>query len=130
MRFTQAEVDAYEERKRASEARRRAGLGLVTPFSAPVREAQSPDVERPLCHASVEPLQRETLYTGRVSVRIISHRRRLCDPDGLVGKWFLDAARYARLIREDDAASITYEISQVKVKTKEEEGTEIIITPL
>jgi len=64
MRFTQAEVDAYEERKRASEARRRAGLGLVTPFSALVREAQSPDSKRPICHAPLEPVQGETLYSA------------------------------------------------------------------
>lgn len=95
-----------------------------------VYETQSPHVERIVRDAPLEPVQRETYYPGRCAVSIVSYRRRLCDPDGLIGKWFLDAIRFAGLIREDDAGSITYTISQVKVRTKDEEGTEIVITPL
>lgn len=74
--------------------------------------------------------QRKTLYTGCVSVRITSYRRRLCDPDNLVGKWFLDAARYSCLIADDRPEDISYIIAQKKVATKEEERTEILIIPL
>ena len=67
--------------------------------------------------------------SGRSKVSITSFRRRLCDPDGLCGKYALDCCRYAGFLRDDTAAEISYSISQVKVKTKEEERTEITIRP-
>lgn len=78
----------------------------------------------------LEPPQGETLYSGRVSVRIVSHRRRLLDPDNLCAKWFLDACRYSRLISDDRPEDITYQVSQIKVRTKAEEHTEVILTPI
>ena len=64
---------------------------------------------------------------GRVSFRITSFRRRLLDEDNLVGKWFTDCCRYAGYIRQDTPDAISYEIRQIKVKTKQEERTEIEI---
>ncbi len=127
MRMTLADLERLGFDKDGNRLLRKKHEQTTTPI---IREAQSPNVERSFFDAPLEAVQGKTLYTGRVSVCIVSHRRRLCDPDGLVGKWFLDAARYACLIREDDAKSITYSISQIKVATKDEEGTEIIITPL
>jgi len=80
-----------------------------------------------------EPLeqnQRETFYTGSVSVCITSYRRRLLDPDNLCGKYFLDAARYSMLIADDTPEKVSYTIKQVKVRKKEEEKTEIVILKL
>ena len=66
-------------------------------------------------------------HTGRVPVRITSFRRRLLDPDNLCFKYGLDCCRYANLIRSDTPDAISYEIRQIKVKTREEERTEIEI---
>lgn len=94
------------------------------------RETSRAESEQTLRPPSVEPPQGETLYSGRVSVRVVSYRRRLLDPDNLCAKWFLDACRYARLIRDDRPQDITYSVSQEKVACKEEERTEILISPI
>jgi len=62
-------------------------------------------------------------------VSIVSFRRRLLDIDNLYGgvKYFVDSLRYEGLIRNDDPESITLNVSQIKVKTKQEERTEIEI---
>lgn len=65
--------------------------------------------------------------SSRVFVRITSFRQRLIDPDNLVGKYFLDACRYAGLLRDDKESEITYEITQVPVVSKSEQRTEIEI---
>jgi hypothetical protein len=98
------------------------------------RKTSSPDIERPVCDAPLEAQKGKGEDAGGVperakaDVRITSFRRRLCDPDNLVGKYFLDCCRYAGLLRDDTAAEIDYRITQVKVKTKEEERTEIQIS--
>lgn len=92
--------------------------------------ASRAESQSPLRHESLAASQRETLYAGRVHVRITSYRRRLLDPDNLTAKWFLDACRYARLIRDDKPEDITYQVGQEKVARKEDERTEIIIEPL
>ena len=66
-------------------------------------------------------------HTGCVPVRITSFRRRLLDPDNLVGKFFLDCARYSGLLKSDTADAVSYSIRQIKVKTRKEERTEIEI---
>lgn len=70
-------------------------------------------------------------HPHRIAVCITSFRRRLLDPDNLIGgaKYFVDGLRYAGLIPGDNPEQITLEVSQVKVKTKHEERTEIEITP-
>ncbi len=72
---------------------------------------------------------REEGYSVRCEVRIVSFRQRLLDIDNLYGgvKYFVDSLRYAGLIYNDDPESITLHVSQVKVKTKQEERTEIEI---
>lgn len=62
----------------------------------------------------------------RVRVRVVSFRSRLCDPDNLCPKYFVDCLRYAGLITDDTPELITLEVSQVKVK-RGEERTEIEI---
>lgn len=73
---------------------------------------------------------REALYPARVSVCITSYRRRLLDPDNLIPKWFLDSCRHSQLIRGDSPEDITLQVTQQKVKKKEDERTEITITPI
>jgi len=64
-------------------------------------------------------------HPGRRTVRIVSFRRRLLDPDNLCPKYFIDALRYEGLIRDDTAKDIELTVSQVKVRAKSEERTEI-----
>lgn len=102
-------------------ATKQASAGRKAPCTKPKQIVQD---------APVAKVERKTLYTGRVLISIISYRRRLCDEDGLIGKWFLDAARYACLVRDDSPEFVSYNISQVKVEAKEEERTEIIFEPV
>ena len=67
---------------------------------------------------------RETRDAGRVRVRLVSHRARLCDPDNLCPKYFVDCLRYAGLIADDTPEHITLELTQVKCR-RSEERTEI-----
>lgn len=61
----------------------------------------------------------------RFLVRITSVRSRLGDPDGIVGKWHLDALRYGGCLQDDTAELLTYEVSQRKCLKGEEEHTQI-----
>lgn len=67
----------------------------------------------------------EVKDTGRFLVRIVSVRKRLADPDGLVPKWHLDALRYAGVIPDDTAEVLELSVSQRKCAKGEEERTEI-----
>lgn len=66
----------------------------------------------------------------RFLVRITSVRSRLGDPDGIVGKWHLDALRYAGCLQDDTAELLNYEVSQRKCSKGEEEHTEIEVYKL
>ena len=80
---------------------------------------------------SLEPEQRKAYYSGRCLVRITSYRcGRQCDPDNLVGKWYLDSLRYAGIIADDRPEDIDYQIQGRRVATKKEERTEIEVIPL
>lgn len=61
----------------------------------------------------------------RFFVRIVSVRKRLSDPDGLVPKWHLDALRYAGVITDDTAEVLELSVSQRKCRKGEEETVEI-----
>lgn len=61
----------------------------------------------------------------RFLVRIVSVRKRLGDPDGLVCKWHLDSLRYAGIISDDTAKVLDLQVSQRKCYKGEEEHTEI-----
>lgn len=105
MKWTREAYEAYEARRAASRAK------------------PKPAVRK-------EPLGEETGKAGdtsRVLVRITSFRRRLLDPDNLCPKYFIDCLRYAEIIPDDRAEDIRLEVSQVKVKSKSDERTEIEI---
>jgi len=63
--------------------------------------------------------------TSRSVVRVTSYRCRETDPDNLFCKWAIDGLRYAHLIPDDSGKHIELHVSQVKVKKKSEERTEI-----
>lgn len=73
-------------------------------------------------------LEGETLHPNSVHVIIVSYRRRLLDPDNLCPKYFIDCLRYAGIIKNDTPDDIHLHVGQRKVKTKQEERTEIEIT--
>ncbi len=92
--------------------------------------APSPITKRPVRDAALAEGEGEKGYTGRVSVRITSFRRRAIDPDNLCGKYALDCLRYSGILRDDRAAEIEFSTAQKKVARKEEERTEIEISPV
>jgi hypothetical protein len=55
---------------------------------------------------------------------------RLRDPDNTVVKWLVDAIRRDGYIRDDTEADILLNVRQVKVRTKEQQGTLVEIVPL
>lgn len=69
---------------------------------------------------------RETRDAGRVRVCVVSFRARLCDPDNLCPKYFIDCLRYAGLIVDDAPDCITLEVRQVRCR-RHEQRTEILI---
>jgi len=86
--------------------------------------------------SNVEPIARhESIQAGRhptfdsqVDIRIVSHRTRLADADGISGKAAIDGLVYAGVIRDDspkEVREVSY--SQIKVKNKNEEKTVIQI---
>lgn len=71
--------------------------------------------------------QAETRHPGKYVVRVTSHRVRLLDSDNLVPKWHVDALRYAGCLPSDAPDRADIITTQKKVRTKEEERTEIVI---
>jgi hypothetical protein len=107
-RWTQADYDAYENR----------------------RLAKGAEPKRPVRHEPVATTPREDTHPGRIRVRITCLRRRLIDPDNLCPKYFIDCLRFAGIIPNDRAQDIILEVEQFKVSTpKDRECTEITITP-
>ncbi len=88
---------------------------------------QSPKPKRPAVHEPLAKEEGEGGYTGRILVRVTSFRRRLLDTDNVTPKYFIDCLRYCHVLRDDTEAEIDLRISQKKVRTKEEERTEIEI---
>ena len=84
-------------------------------------------VERAIGDGALATEKTQKPNTGRVLVRVVSHRRRLLDEDNLSEKYFVDCARYAGFILGDGPEQTKIEVSQVKVKRKEDERTEIQI---
>lgn len=75
------------------------------------------------------PAKGEETRPIRVTLCITRRSTRLLDADNLAGgcKPLIDQLRYARLIPDDDPASVEILFRQVKVATKGEEGTEVEI---
>lgn len=87
--------------------------------------SSSAELKQALRH---EPLAKAKGKEGdarRFRVRVTSFRRRLTDQDNLAPKFFIDCLRYAGVIPDDSPQAIDYSITQVKVRKKEEERTEI-----
>jgi hypothetical protein len=68
----------------------------------------------------------EARHPGRVRVCVVSFRARLCDPDNLCPKYFVDCLRYAGLIADDAPEYVTLEVRQVRCR-RDEQRTEILI---
>ena len=70
-------------------------------------------------------VHREAQSSARTIVSIVRASTRSLDQDNLVGsvKSLLDCLRLARLIRDDTTEAIELHVSQVKVKTRKEQGT-------
>lgn len=65
---------------------------------------------------------------GRIVVRITVRKcGRQQDPDNAVWKSLVDQLRACRVIPEDDGETIKLETDQIRVRTKKEEGTEVVI---
>ena len=77
-----------------------------------------------------EPLATSPRKIGdakRVRVCVVSYRNRLCDPDNLCPKYFIDCLRYAGLIADDTPECITLEVRQCRCR-RAEQRTEILIS--
>jgi len=83
------------------------------------------ELEQALRHEPLAKAKGKEDDTGRFRVRVTSFRRRLTDQDNLAPKFFIDCLRYAGVIPDDSPQAIDYTITQVKVRKKEEERTEI-----
>lgn len=88
---------------------------------------ENPKLEFAPSHDSLETHPSQEGSTGKLHIRFISHRQRLCDPDNLSVKWLLDCLRYCGAIAGDEPEKITLEVTQQKVKLKSDEFTEILI---
>jgi hypothetical protein len=80
------------------------------------RKSQSPKPQPAVLNEPVAAPQGKGSDPSRVHVRVTSHRKRLCDPDNLCPKYFIDCLRYAGLIRDDNPNEITLEVRQEKSK--------------
>ncbi len=93
-------------------------------------KAPGPVVERGAGDGPLAKDETQAGHTGRFFVFVKSYRRRLLDEDNLCEKYIVDCARYAGCIPVDSPDRTSIAVSQEKVKSKEEERTEILITPI
>lgn len=71
-----------------------------------------------------EPLaqdQGQERTTGRVLIRFVVARKRLCDPDNVAVKSLLDCLRFAGAISGDEPEKISLEVRQIKCAKGEPE---------
>ena len=94
------------------------------------RQAPAPVVERGAGDGPLAKKEVEAGHHGRFFVLVKSYRRRLLDEDNLCEKYVVDCLRYAGILSVDSPDRTTIAVSQEKVKSKAEERTEIVITPL
>ncbi len=67
--------------------------------------------------------------TPPVDITIHSRRRRLADPDGISGKWVVDAIVSSGIIPDDSAKYVKkVSFTQTKVSVSEPETTTVTIT--
>jgi hypothetical protein len=88
----------------------------------------SGSIPEPAVHNGTDgATKRKTKNSGRYVVSVTSYRSRLCDPDNLCAKYFVDALRYAGVIPDDRPDDIIYQIQQKKC-SKEKEKTLIEVS--
>lgn len=81
-------------------------------------------------HSANEPLAEKPVQkedSGRLHIRIISVRKRLCDEDNLCSKFHTDSLRYCRAIPGDEPGKVSIQTTQRKAAKGEEEHTTIEI---
>jgi hypothetical protein len=90
----------------------------------------NPVTQRPTQQALVTLLQRKETRSNRTRIRITRFSTKPLDCDNYAGgcKPLIDQLRYAKLIQDDSPEDIEVEFRQIKVKTKNEEHTEIEIS--
>lgn len=93
----------------------------------PNNPAPGPEPKQAVCDDPLGAIARKEGHPGRVSLRVVSYRRRTIDPDNAAPKYFIDCCRYIGLLRDDRLEDIELSISQVKVKKAADERTEITI---
>lgn len=91
-------------------------------------QTQGAEPQCPVLNGAMGQDGGEDRDSASISVRIVSFRKRLIDPDNLCPKYFIDCLRYSQLIPDDRAQDINLQVQQQKVKSKAEERTEITIT--
>lgn len=92
--------------------------------------ARSAKPEPAVRNESVAKAAREKSHPARFLISVESRRRRLVDPDNLCPKYFIDCLRYAELIPDDSARFVEVRLLQLKVARKEQEGTQVTVTPI
>lgn len=90
-------------------------------------KAPGPITKSPVRNDILEQATGEKQNTGRYLVRVVSYRRRLLDEDNLCCKFFVDSLRYTSCLPADSPNLCHIETSQVKVRLKSEERTEITV---
>ena len=91
--------------------------------------AQGPIPQPAVRDEQVGAAKGKAAYPGRVAVHVTSHRSRLCDPDNLCAKYFIDGLRYAGILHDDRPEDIALQVDQKKVP-KKEERTVITVAPI
>ena len=86
-----------------------------------------PVVEQPVVNDPLETAEGKASAAGKLRIRFVSRRQRLCDPDNLSVKWLLDCLRYCGAIEGDEPEKISLEVCQEKVGMKSDECTVITI---
>jgi Holliday junction resolvase RusA-like endonuclease len=105
--------------------------GSYSKIASPVVAKSRPSVPEPAARrGTLGTSEDQAQGTGRRVLRITVYRSRLLDPDNVVPKYEIDALRYAGIIADDSAAHVEVVTRQVKVGSKKEEGTEIIISEI
>ena len=99
--------------------------------STPAARSAAPDPqpEQAVCNRSYGPIPGKEGHTEgrRLSVKIVSYRRRLIDPDNLTVKYHVDALKYLGIIPNDTAKDIEVSVRQEKVNEFQAECTEITV---
>ena len=117
MRWTHEQYVEYLKREQARK-----------PSDLSARESFDSKPQPAVCHEPVAEKAGEGANPKRFRVCVTGFRRRLCDPDNLCPKYFIDCLRYAKIIPDDSAKHIILTVEQFKVRNSNEERTEITIT--